>query len=148
MLKKLNTILFIAELVFIGVPLTILALFGAVLTVPGVPGANTDHLPVKQLAMLTAFVGLYGFWGTCIAFAYDGVECIGRRPRSVRIAMVIGVLMTFSSVLYGRLPQADSFFAIALSGVPLLIPLAHILLCVIADKVTQTRRRQRDAIAQ
>lgn len=60
MRKKLNTILFIAELVFIGVPLTALALFAAVLSVPGVPGVNTNDLPAKHLGVLMSFIGLYG----------------------------------------------------------------------------------------
>lgn len=146
MLKKLNTILFIAELVFIGAPITLLAMFGAVLTVPGVPGANTDYLSIKQLAMLTAFVGLYGFWGMSIAFAHGGVERVRRTSWGVRIAAAVGVLMSLSSVLYGRSPQADAFFAIAFSGTPLLIPLAHILVCIVKDKAMRERREQRDAV--
>jgi hypothetical protein len=145
MLKKLNAILFIAELAFIGAPLIILALFGAVLTISGVPGVKPDHLPIKQLAMLTAFIGLCGFWGMSAAFAYGGVERVGHTSRSVRIATAIGVLMTFSFALYGRFPQADPFFAIVMSGIPLLIPLAHIFLCVIVDRMKK-RQGQHDAV--
>lgn len=145
MLKKLNTVLFIAELVFIGAPLTFLALFAAILSVPGLPGVNTDDLPAKHLGVLMSFIGLYGFWGMAIAFAYGGIERVARTSRRVRIATAIGVLMTFSFALYGRFPQADPFFAFAMCGIPLLIPLVHILLCAVADRMQETRHTKREA---
>jgi hypothetical protein len=134
MLKKFGSLLFIAQLVLIGVPVTFMALLGGFFTVPMFLGVVHPNALPTGIAVLVSYIGLFGFWGVSLAFALRGVAGVRNVSAALWIPTAIGVLMTLSFVARDSFPQAKAFFVFAMFGMPLLIPLAHILFCVGMDK--------------
>ncbi|HET7924962.1 MAG TPA: hypothetical protein VFL30_08685 [Rhodanobacteraceae bacterium] len=126
-MKKACAVLFVLEIVLLGVPVTLVAFFGSqILFWTYVNGAarNPDFAP-SALAMGLCCIGLVGFWGLSFRFLSGGGRALRQSPLWLLIAAAIGISMA-SLVLFMPSKSAYAAFGmIGAFGLPLLIPTLH-----------------------
>ncbi|MGJ7526698.1 hypothetical protein [Variovorax sp. GB1P17] len=133
MLKTLNTLLIVAEILFIALPLSVLSLLGGAIIFPQFMGTPHPDTLGTAIALVVSYIGLFGFWGMSLTFLISGAAGIRKASPVLWMPMALGMLATLSFVLRDIFPSAKAFFVLSMFGLPLWIPILHIALCVVAS---------------
>jgi hypothetical protein len=128
MSKTIESPILLAELIVIAAPLTLLAwlLCGSLVLSPW---------PINA-AMLLAYIGLVGFWGVSLRFLFGGAAGAKSSHPVFWLCALIGAALSIASpVGYSLYPDAfagaQDFYEVGAFGVPLLLPLGHVMLITI-----------------
>jgi hypothetical protein len=125
--KKVSAVLFFFEMLLLGVPVTLFALFGFWIcfwTYVNGAARNPDFAPTS-LALLLCFVGLFGFWGLSFRFLSGGGSALRRSPIWLLLPAVIGIGMASLVFVMPSNSPYKAFGMVGAFGVPLLIPALH-----------------------
>jgi hypothetical protein len=136
MSKTIRSPIFCVELVLIAAPITFLAVL------VGFVALSLDRGLVAA-ALILSYVGLFGFWGVSFRFLFDGVDGAMNAHPALWVATIAGALLALSSpIAFLLFPSSSSevqnFFGVAACGIPLLLPLAHILLCILVKRANNS----------
>ena len=125
--KKVSLALFFIELVLLGVPVTLFALFGLQVMLGAYlrGGANSPDLAPSLIAMVPCFLGLLGFWGLSYRFLSGGGRAVRQSPAWLLAPAAIGICMTGLLFAMPSDSHYKAFGLIGAFGLPLLIPTLH-----------------------
>lgn len=117
--------LLVLELLLLAFPLTLLDGFGLMVLLQ--PNDHPDRMPTLVGAAL-AGIGLLGFWWLAGAFLLNGLTLRGS-PWCARVGAGIGVALCAASLMVALLfDRLTGWALVGLLGLPMLVPLAHMLL--------------------
>ena len=135
MLRKVFKFLFVAEVIVLGVPVTLFALFGLMVLVSTYArgaAVNPDFVPSAFAALLSC-VGLFGFWGLSGLYLSGGGRALRNSPIWLLIPTAIGVAMTSLVFVMPSNSPFKPLGMIGAFGIPLLLPMLHMAIGTMAE---------------
>ena len=133
--RKISAVLFYIELVVLGLPVTMLGLYGLFYC----SAVYASHRPASPdlgpalFAIILATLGLFGFWSLAVRFIGGGGSAIRNAgPVSLGLA-ALGALMALSPLVITTKDPMAAFAFIGTFGMPLLLPMLHMGASAIAS---------------
>lgn len=136
MSKTIRSPVFLLQLILVAAPITLLAALVGVVTLDQEKG-------YAHIALLIAGVGLIGFWTVSFRFLLEGAEGAMDAHPALWAAAIAGAALALSApIAFLLFPSPSSgfqgFFGVAGCGVPLLIPLGHVVYAILGRKADKS----------
>ncbi|WP_448135642.1 hypothetical protein [Stenotrophomonas rhizophila] len=120
---QLSAVLLVWELQLLAVPMTALSMF-ALAWLWG-PAFHPDHVPMRA-AVVVALIALVGFWRLVLGFYRAGLRLDGT-PLWARVCTAAGATLCAAGLAVGMFQRPTGWAYIGVMGVPMLLPLGHML---------------------